>query len=312
MLYLNRKIGFVVIAISLLMGCTSNSQIIKVGGEHDYTILRGPVKKSETNTYEPFLKNGDIVRGKLLNDLKKISGSGGVKEFDKEGNLIRAIQYNVGSKNPEYYNEYEYSNGNLMKTLGYKTPSKDVKLSKQEFRYDSNNRVFVEKNFTPSYCENKEWLLTGKYVFKYNENDNVITQIDSSFVPYDCDDIRIRARVIDYHHKYDNGVKIEDDTFLYKYDSDGNLIKKTDKNSPTIYYEYYPSGIRKKEYLSPDNYDEFNEDGYYKKRVIALRAGDEYTFEYDEYDEYGNWTQMIIYEDGTPYLIGERKITYYE
>ena len=130
-------------------------------------------------------------------------------------------------------------------------------------------------------------MLTRKKNFTYNEYDDIVKQIDSSFTPFDCNDIRMSTKVFNRHPKYENGLKIEDDTYLYEYDSEGNLIKKADKNSPTIYYEYYPSGIRKKEYLSPDNYDEFNEDGYYKKRVIALRAGDEYTF---EYDEYGNWT----------------------
>lgn len=311
MLYLNRKIGFVVIAISLLMGCTSNSQIIKVGGEHDYSILRGPIKTNEINTYEPILQNGDIVKGKLFNSLKKLSGSGGKQEFDEAGNVIRAMQFKQGDTIAEFYNEYTYSNGNRIEYNAYKSPLKKIKQDKQKFEYDSRNRKIVQKYYGPSFCAN-EWMLTRKKNFTYNEYDDIVKQIDSSFTPFDCNDIRMSTKVFNRHPKYENGLKIEDDTYLYEYDSEGNLIKKADKNSPTIYYEYYPSGIRKKEYLSPDNYDEFNEDGYYKKRVIALRAGDEYTFEYGEYDKYGNWTRMIVYEDGKPYLIRERKITYYE
>lgn len=254
------------------------------------------------------MKKGELINGSSL----ALMGGGGKRMYNEEGKQIGFINYKKGSTNPAYYIENEYSNGNLTKFYTYTTPSKDVLVDKIEHEYDTKNRQVLTRYFEASYCKEKEFWLTGKHVFEYNEYDDITKQVDSSFVYYDCDDIRIRAKVRDYHHVYENGLKTEDNSYLYEYDSDGNMIKKTDKNNPTIYYEYYPSGVRKKEYLGPENYDEFDKDGYYRKSVVALRKGDEYTFEYDEHDEYGNWTQMIIYEDGTPYLIGKRKITYYD
>ncbi|USD24427.1 hypothetical protein [Flagellimonas marinaquae] len=271
MLYLNRKIGFVVIAISLLMGCTSNSQIIKVGGEHDYTILRGPVKKIETNTYEPILKNGDIVKGKLFNSLKKLSGSGGKQEFDEAGNVIRAMQFKQGDTIAEFYNEYKYSNGNRIEYNAYKSPLKKIKQDKQKFEYDSRNRIIVQKYYGPSFCVN-EWMLNRKKNFNYNEYDDIIKQIDSSFTPFDCNDIRISTKVFNRHPKYENGLKIEDDSYIYKYDPERNLVRKNFKGD-IQYEEFYPSGVRKKKFIHDSYYFEYNEDGYYKKRVHSLRLG---------------------------------------
>jgi hypothetical protein len=307
-----KHIAALLILFGLNVGCQSNSQIIKVGTEYDYSILKGPVKKMEENTYEPLLKGRSVEKGKLLNSYNKMLGNGGEQVFDEDGNLIIVIQYEEGGKDAKDYKEYEYSEGKLIRFLAFRTASKNVITRKHEYEYDSLDRVYQKQFFEPSYCEDNKWMLTDKDVFEYNGYNDIIKQIDSSFTHYDCDDIRIRARIINRHPKYENELKIEDDTYRYEYDEEGNLIKKFDKNNPPIYYEYYPSGVRKKQFFNEDYYYEYDEDGYYKKSVHSLRSGNEYFHEYSVIDKYGNWTRMIIYEDGKPYVLGEREITYYE
>lgn len=301
-------LGFL-ITIAIITGCESSAQII-IDGD---VILKGPIKSIEINTYKPNYRDSNITKGELVNSSGlTLMGGGGKLIFNEEGKRIGLINYKNGSTDPAYYVANEYSNGNVTKSYTYTTPSKEVLVDKIEREYDTENREVLTRYFEASYCEENQLWLTSKYNLEYNNHNDLIKQIDSSFVHYDCDDIRIRAKVREHHHKYENELKTEDDSYSYEYDKDGNLVKKLEKSNPTIYYEYYPSGVRKKKYLGPENYDEFDKDGYYKKSVVALRKGDEYIFRYSKYDVHGNWTQMIIYEDGRPYLIGERSITYYD
>lgn len=307
---MKHPIKLYIFALSLsFFACQSNSQIIK---DQD-VILRGPIKSVEINTYKPDFKDSAIQKGELVNTSSfTLNGGGGKLIFDKEGRCISFMNYKESSTNAMYYNEYEYSKGNLIKIHGYDTPQKTIKTTKTEYKYDHQNRVYQELSFRLSYCKNDELWLTNKYVFEYNEYNDIIKQIDTSFVHYDCDDVRIRNNVHIRNPQYKNGLRVEDDTYTYEYDQDGNIIKKIDKNNSPMYYEYYPSGVRKKEYLAEDEYDEYDEDGYLIKSTHSVRGGFLYTLKYSDRDEYGNWTRMVIYRDYKPYLIGERTITYYD
>ena len=306
------KLGVALLVACLFSSCQSNSQIIKIGDEGEYWILKGPIKKLEVNTYEPVEESKGFEKGKLYNGFEKLSGGGGKWFFDEGGTLMHQVSFKERSTDPKYYFEYEYDNKKLIKRIDYDTPEKKNRIGKLEYIYYPKGLLMSRQFFDVSYCNPNEWMLTGKAVFEYDEYDNAIKMIDSSFAHYDCEDISIRERTVDFHPKYENGRKVEDDTYEYEYDEEGNMIRKSDKGNPPIYYEYYSTGIRKKKFINVDYYYEYDEDGYDKRGVFSLRTGEEYLYEYSNRDKYGNWTRMVIYEDGKPYLIGERTITYYE
>ncbi|MBW8242521.1 hypothetical protein K1F50_06880 [Muricauda oceani] len=293
----------------VMLSCQSNSQVIT---DWD-AILRGPIQSVEINTYKPDLKDGTIQKGNLVNTSSfTLNGEGGKRIFNQEGKRIGFTNYKKGSTEPAYHIHNEYSKGNLVESFTYKTPLKKVLLGKEQYEYDNKNREVLARYFEPSYCDNNKFWLAQKIIYEYNEHDDMIRKIDTSFVHYDCDDIRIRANVYERHPVYENGLKVEDGTYTYEYDQDGNMIKKVDKNNPPIYYEYYPSGVRKKRYLAPESYRDFNEDGYLIRATAPVMGGFMYTIVYENEDNYGNWTRMVIYRDNEPYLIGERTFTYYE
>lgn len=99
---------------------------------------------------------------------------------------------------------------------------------------------------------------------------------------------------------------------LYFYDAEGNKIREEIEGMPN-YWEFYPNGIIKKSFYGEGNYSENNEDGYVVKLLVDRpRPTNVYKAKYDQLDEHGNWTRVIVYKNGVPNEYGERRIIYYD
>jgi hypothetical protein len=99
---------------------------------------------------------------------------------------------------------------------------------------------------------------------------------------------------------------------LYFYDAEGNKIREETEGTSN-YKEFYPNGIVKKAFYGEENYSINNEDGYVVKLLVDRpRPTSVYEAKYDQLDEHGNWTRVIVHKDGIPEMYGERTITYYE
>jgi len=306
-----KKIVAILFLSGLLTSCQSDDKVIKIGEEGDYFILRGPAKEFELNTYEAHKTKGKPRKGVLYNTVKKLGGGGGKYFFDRDGNLKHFMRYKNGTKDAKSFIEKEYANGKLVKSSVYSSPKKERKTSIIEYEYDTYGTLLSKLYYERAICETKDFVVYSKNVYEKNKYGDIFKNIDSSFYHYDCDDIDIKVKIRKSNFRYENGKKAENDSRIFDYDGDGNMIRINSKRDPE-YTEFYPSGVRKKHSINSENYDEFDEDGYLIKAVTWARKGDIYTCEYSKRDTYGNWTEMIMYEDGNPYLITERQITYYE
>ena len=305
------KIVFCLFTIAfLIISCRSNSQIVKIDDVDGYMIVKGPVKEFEIKTFEPLKIKASVQKGQLFNGDGIPGASGGKYFFDEAGIKLRQISYKSGTTEAKFYFEYKYIKNKLVRRTDYNSPAKTRKILEIEHKYDSNGNLKMSQYFDEAICESKELMRTSKDVFEYNSYNDVIKQIDSTFYNYDCDDIDIDTSTYEYHPKYVSGLKVEDDSYKYEYDKERNMIRRNLKGD-IQYKEFYPNGIRKKKFINEDYYFEYNEDGYNKKSVFSLRSGKVYTYQYENMDQYGNWTRMVIYEDDRPYLIGNRVITYY-
>jgi hypothetical protein len=149
--------------------------------------------------------------------------------------------------------------------------------------------------------------LEDRIIYKYDAKGN---QLESS--DYDSD-----GNLIDrYNYKYDaNGNEVENSSYdsngrlenkyTTKYDANGNIVERNEYDSDG---NIVSKSTHK--YDSKGNLVEYNdfESGTHNKKYI---------FNYDHYDEMGNWCRKVTYYQEKPTSLEkpteiiERKITYY-
>ena len=194
-------------------------------------------------------------------------------KYDKRGNRIKVIHYySDGTKGMK--NTYKYNKkGNIIEEHWLNPKTYDTKITYK--LDDKGNRIEANLN----------GKLKWKWTYKYDEKGNIIEKI-----------------------KYNsNDSLIDIDT--YKFDEQNHKIEST---------KHYPYSKRK---LIFNYITKFDNNGNPFKKIFYTshswnvsqsqgRLRWKKTYEY-EFDNKGNWTQMIVFVDGVPKYIYERKIEYY-
>lgn len=162
--------------------------------------------------------------------------------------------------------------------------------------YDDKGNLIEENLY------NYDRILLLKYKNQYDDKGNLI---EGNW--YNPDG------TLGFKSKYqynDKGNKIEENW----YDSDGKLIGKVkvqyDEKGNVIEETRYNSNGKlssKSKYLYDDEGNKIEENWYNADGIL----GSKYKYQY-KYDQQGNWTEQIEYENDIPQKIKERTIEYYD
>ncbi len=307
----------------------SEKNFVVFGEDKFATIINGNPKQVAYFTYKPeILNDGTIKKGGFLMGPGHLIGIGHKYVFDEEGRVLESYNYSDGDSIATSGRFWEFSQDNKVKFELRNGPPPYPKTGSRaanDFMIDSlsgNNRKLFTKEYWRIYDEYLDTIMTvlsQERRFTYDQNGVLIKEnIDN----YDFDNPSTlsssykvhldKTDVINYHTEYRDGKLYrygkEEPYFVYTYDEDGNKVKE-EIEKYGYYTEYYPNGIVKKMYYGEDSYQEQNEEGYIIKSV--LDSNTTYEVQYDQFDEYDNWTRVIVYKNGTPTEYGERKIVYY-
>ena len=253
-----KKLLLLTLAIATLtsMGYSQNSPTKKNGWETDN--LRGKVKSYTQSSYDSAERFGEIQ------EIQKIDGSLFNKEtykYDTKGNLIeRSIRhYTVDSFSDKKTYKYD-AKGNRIEANGFRGEGNGQPYE-ETYQYDAKGNLiytftslFTSYNY--KYDDNGnliEGIVSGDEggpvcisTYKYDDNGNTIEENN-----YNPDGSLISKITFEYDDKgnyiernsYDTeGSFWEKETFKYKFDEEGNWIKRiTFKNQ-------IPESIEEREY----------------------------------------------------------------
>ncbi len=276
----------------LLYSCTTDKQET---GWSEYN-LKGKVKSFTEISYEAIDRFGKIELGDKRVDFEFILHNNAEYLFDNNGNKIEeSLYFDDGSLRYKVIYKYDNNGNKIEENLYFDDGNLDTKLINL---YDNKGNMIEANVYTPY------GSLEDKYTFKYDEMRNRIEEKQY------CSDDRLRIKRT---YKYDNkGNMIEEkwqdfDSFktkkyVYKYDNKGNIIEK---------YRYASDGSldRKSSYKYDNNGNMIKmKDSYHNDNAMLENK---YTFEY-YYDEQGNWTRRIQFENSIPKYILVREIKYFD
>lgn len=308
----------------------SEKDFIIFGEDKFATIINGNPKQVNYFTYKPkILNDGTINKGDFLMSPGHLMGLGYRYHFNRKGHMEKAFEYYDGDSIPTHMNLWTYIRNDRIKyekKQGSPPYPENGYMAANNFSLDSlghDGKKVITEEYWRYYSEESDTIIAvthRKTYYKYDEKGNLI---EEKIEDFDFDDVSTdpsnykmhldKTDVITYHTEYRDGKLYrygkEKPYFVYTYDEDGNKVKE-EIEKYGYYTEYYPNGIVKKMYYGEDSYQEQNEEGYVTKSV--LDSNTTYEVQYDQFDEYENWTRVIVYKNGTPTEYGERNITYYE
>lgn len=233
--------------------------------------LKGKIKYIEYTQYQVTIRNGEILKDKKY-------ASNPILEFDINGLIKKSTTY--GQTNKIILRETEFSFDSIGR----------LKEKKQTLFQGANNFIIktlytyttteiivetIDNNFT------KEELI--KISISNNDSTAIIydkfgiQEISSSKYIFNKDKKVIK--LINIYNK-----KTDTDIIIFDYDKNGDLIEELTNTSSLQLYA----------------------DGTSKNGNKETR-----TYKYSAYDMNLNWTKMIIYKNGNPFSIVDRKIIYY-
>lgn len=305
-----KNIYLILAVLLILTSCNEESS-----DHRTYDGLKGNVKSIESRTYEAKDVFGEIQKGTYLDESFKYT------EYDFDGNRIKEGYY----VRPSYYlhvSTYD-ENKNRVEMIEYKSSDHNSsgKINTREsFIYNDEGNL-KEKNWFGS--DNK---LGTKYVYIYDDegclteektyradgsfHSNVIYKNDSDCRTIERLESRFDSRTT---YKYNSsGFMIEE----IHYDTEDGSIESSNKyrlNDDGYilewikYDEYFDDEIKKYVYERDRDNQLISREVYDQNELLI----ESYSFDYQEIDEYGNWTHKVEFESGRPTKIIERKIDYH-
>ena len=272
--------------------------------------LQGKVKSVEEWEYGDV----DIIAGKQVHiDEETEVVSHHLSQFNRRGNLEEEKSFDSEGKMIGK-SKYKYSEvGDLMESSEHNEKGKCCGrnvYTYNSYRQFSTLTVFLSDGSIETgsyhYGPNKRldsivWNNPGrrKELFRYNEKQKLCEkqlfekgkQVEKSEFRYDE-----QGRIIEETHTTSDGRR---HTTLSAYDSQGRLQSVTQQGKD--------GGQESRTCWEYDRYGNMLVETWYNEENIRnVRSTCEYT-----YDAQGNWTQQIWYDDGKPFSVTRRKITYY-
>ncbi|WP_298475070.1 hypothetical protein [uncultured Maribacter sp.] len=309
-----RKIIVMLLGSLLFCGCLKNENKEFVKVEIDQGIIvHGRPEKVTYFPYKPVEdENGNITKGELINKTipNYFISEGFVLRFNKEGKHIQTNIYRMGDTLHYLLKKWEYLKNNQRKYTSYYPPYEEVDDMSIEKFDDSGNLIYESSYCPPCFDKNIKIKPSIEKFYSYDEKESLINKkrYTYDYGLYNDQAGKITDSLITHFTpEYKNGKLYKNGGIKYIYEED-NLLKKIFEETG-MYEEYYPNGMIKKSALRENSYFEYNLDGY---RIVRKFSKKHYVRnEYDRIDEYGNWTRVIIRENGKPVIYGERTIKYY-
>ena len=273
--------------------------------------LQGKVKSVEEWEYGDV----DIIAGKQVHiDEETEVVSHHLSQFNRRGNLEEEKSFDSEGKMIGK-SKYKYSEvGDLMESSEHNEKGKCC--GRNVYTYNSYRQFSTLTVFRSDggietgvyhYGPNKRldsivWSGGGtdkKEVYRYDEKQQLSEkqlfdkgkQVEKTEFRYDG-----QGRIIEETHTTSDGRR---HTTLSAYDSQGRLQSVTQQGKD--------GGQESRTCWEYDSYGNILVETWYNEENIRnVRSTCEYT-----YDAQGNWTQQIWYDDGKPFSVTRRKITYY-
>ena len=234
-----------------------------------------------------FNRRGNLEEEKSFDSEGRMIGKSKYK-YSEVGDLMEAAEYNEKGKcfgrNVYTYNSYrQFSTLTVFRS--------DGGIETGVYHYGPNKRL-----------DSIVWSGGGtdkKEVYRYDEKQQLAEkqlfdkgkQVEKSEFRYDG-----QGRIIEETHTSPDGRR---HTTLSAYDSEGRLQSVTQQGKD--------GGQESRTCWEYDRYGNMLVETWYNEENIRnVRSTCEYT-----YDAQGNWTQQIWYDDGKPFSVTRRKITYY-
>lgn len=234
-----------------------------------------------------FNRRGNLEEEKSFDSEGRMIGKSKYK-YSEVGDLMEAAEYNEKGKcfgrNVYTYNSYrQFSTLTVFRS--------DGGIETGVYHYGPNKRL-----------DSIVWSGGGtdkKEVYRYDEKQQLAEkqlfdkgkQVEKSEFRYDG-----QGRIIEETHTTPDGRR---HTTLSAYDSQGRLQSVTQQGKD--------GGQESRTCWEYDRYGNILVETWYNEENIRnVRSTCEYT-----YDAQGNWTQQIWYDDGKPFSVTRRKITYY-
>ena len=297
------------------ISCLSQTQDLEIKiprGEYRTEILKGAVKTYEYNSYLPIVDdNGNVIKGKKLNTNERSSYAGmGYRGFvNPQGLLSKEYGQWILGYYPNSLINWEYIDNRVVNRLEFGLPDSITPQKAFRNQYDNRGLLSVVEEFENIRDFSKKidtMVLKSSTKLIYDDKENVKKRIKK--VNYYSKSYRSLTRKETkqieyiYHLEYDGNKLIRDDFYAV---DENNRPFEANIGGQIYSRIYYPNGQLKRK--------EYNIDGYC---TISAINGQRAEFEYKDFDEQGNWTSLtafkIINGKKEPFLIGERKITYYE
>lgn len=234
---------------------------------------------------------------------EKIKGK--VKEFkqltfwaaEENGNVVKGKQLTVeerkslGSMGPDFKEEFSPS-GTVLRHTTFDENGNVI----GDFKATSEDAILTQTEY---YTKD---TLRAKYKFRYDGNKiGEITILNPA-----NDTVFMSSR-----YEYDpNGWIIRNQTFNYKSEPQGYAIRtRNEAGQETQVQSFTREGKLNSQFDYVYN-DKGERTGHHQQNFTSNEVI-EYTFTY-KYDKMGNYTAIIFYKDGKPFLYRTREITYYD
>lgn len=240
-------------------------------------------------------------------------------KYDDKGNELEIITSNSDGSTEHTTSEYEYyNNGKLKKEVGFNNDGSII----FSCEYDDNGNVLnMIINLYGSQQTEYEYDENGKKtkgkVTLYSEDNSISSvteyeydvygnEVKEIYILYNDDDSELYAYESEYYYEYnDDNLPLKkscdyaDNTGRsiceYEYDTNGNKVKETDNS-------YDADGS-----IISSSICEYDADGNIIREVFDLFTVSIYEY---SYDDYGNETKCVHYEDGNIDFYKETEYTY--
>ena len=277
-----------ILSAFVLLGCSKSgdntiNSLQRVG-------LRGPVKSTETFTFDASMRFGEVEKGKLTQE----------RDFHYSIAICASIL--------DEYNK----DGNSIKTTIKDHQGRIIQMCKSE--YFKNDRVGYMV-----YDSDGELTYSSKHILKDNkpvsmdvyyrnsDYDSIVCVLDG-FLPKAY--LYYKNGNIDQKEEpsYENGLCIS------------SVLTRQDGNNYYLEWEWDETGGLTRYRVSDVDDEKLVEDltcderGYlthYTRRGTWEPEEIDYKLEYLSFDDHGNWTQRVIYKNHKPLYLQERTIVYY-
>lgn len=277
-----------ILSAFVLLGCSKSgdntiNSLQQVG-------LRGPVKSTETATFDASMRFGEVEKGKLTQ----------AKDY----------QYNIGIC-ACIFTEYNEDGNNIKMTIK-NHQGRIIQMRKSEYFQKDRVGYMI-------YDSDGELTYSTKHIFKdnkpvsvdvYNRNSEYdsITGVLDGFLPktflcYKDGNIGQREELT-----YENGLCISS---VITYEDGYNYRFEWERDETGGITRFRISDVDEEMLVEDITCDERGYLTHYTRRGTWEPEEIDYKLEYLSFDDHGNWTQRVIYQNHKPLYLQERTIVYY-